>query len=110
MPAVLTITPGTWTPLRNGLSGMSRTSGDNVPGFANVRAGQNTGGEFGVIPDEIIQFLSLMANELGIHFWQAHALTMGHLASLRSFGAPSRIDEATTTVPIGSISTPDPVP
>ena len=104
MPAVLTFT-GTWTALQNPNGGMSRTSGDNVPGIANVRTGQNTGGEFGVIPDEIMQFLTLMANALGIHFWQAHALTMGHLTSLRSFGAPSRVEETVAGRPIGGIAT-----
>jgi len=100
MPAVLSST-GTWTALNSPNTGMSRATHDNVPGMANIHSGTSTG-EFGNISDETLQFLGMMANALGLHFWQAHAIVMAELTALRSYGAPSRKDESGALAPIGS--------
>ena len=106
---------GTWTALRNTGHGMAggdvaqdSQSAGNVPGFRNVRANAsptNVTGEFAVIPDELLQYLTIMCTALNINFWTAHSLTERHLQSLRNFGAPSVKDESGVLAPIGGIAT-----
>lgn len=101
---------GTWTALRNVAHGMA--GGDtvqdargmgNIPEFRNVlgnASGTSITGEFAVIPDELMQYLGLMATNLNLHFWQAFAITMRHLQALQSFGAPGQRDETGVFAPV----------
>jgi hypothetical protein len=93
MPAIISQS-GTWTTLSTPTTGQARTDA-NDPKLLNFAssdaAARGYAGPYNAstnIPDEIVQFVQLVANAYSISFWPAAVLVRTWLSGLVNGGAP----------------------